>query len=59
MELRKQQENYDPTVEGLRGVLEELAQRNPEAKDADPKRFFDDSFVRDLQKSGFIDALHR
>lgn len=48
-----------PTVEGLRGVLEELAQRSPKAKEADPKRFFDDSFVREIQKSGFIDALYR
>jgi ABC-type nitrate/sulfonate/bicarbonate transport system substrate-binding protein len=48
-----------PTVEALRGVLEELAQRNPKAKEADPKKFFDDSFVRQMQASGFIDALYR
>lgn len=48
-----------PTVEGLRAVLEELASRNPKAKEADPKKFFDDSFVRQLQSSGFIDALYR
>ena len=48
-----------PTVEALRGVLEELAQRNPKAKEMDPKRFFDDSFVRQMQSSGFIDGLYR
>lgn len=48
-----------PTVEALRGVLDELAQRNPKAKEMDPKKFFDDSFVRQMQSSGFIDALYR
>jgi len=48
-----------PTVDGLKAVLEELADRNPKAKEADPKKFFDDSFVRQLQSSGFIDALYR
>jgi len=40
-------------------VLDDLAGRIPKAKDADPKRFFDDSFVRQMQSSGFIDALYR
>jgi hypothetical protein len=40
-------------------VLEELELRNPKAKGQDPKRFFDDRFVRELQSSGFIDALYR
>jgi NitT/TauT family transport system substrate-binding protein len=48
-----------PTVEAMRAVLEELELRNPKAKGQDPKRFFDDRFVRDLQSSGFIDALYR
>ena len=48
-----------PTVDGLKAVLEELAGRNPKAKEADPKKFFDDSFVRQLQSSGVIDALYR
>lgn len=29
------------------------------AKEADPKRFFDGSFVREMQKNGFIESLHR
>ena len=48
-----------PTVEALKPVLEELAARNPKAKEVDPRRFFDDSFVRQMQASGFIDALYR
>jgi ABC-type nitrate/sulfonate/bicarbonate transport system substrate-binding protein len=43
----------------LKAVLEELADRNPKAKEADPKKFFDDSFVRQMQASGFIDSLYR
>ena len=48
-----------PTVEAMKAVLEELELRNPKAKGQDPKRFFDDRFVRELQSSGFIDALYR
>jgi len=48
-----------PTVDGVKAVLEELAGRNPKAKEAEPKRFYDDSFVRQMQSSGFIDALYR
>ena len=48
-----------PTSEAIRAVLDELETRNPKAKGQDPKRFFDDRFVRELQTSGFIDALYR
>jgi NitT/TauT family transport system substrate-binding protein len=48
-----------PTVEAMRAVLEELELRNPKAKGQDPKKFFDDRFVRELQSSGFIDGLYR
>jgi NitT/TauT family transport system substrate-binding protein len=47
------------TVEAMKSVLDDLAGRIPKAKDAEPKRFFDDSFVRQMQSSGFIDALYR
>jgi len=47
------------TADAVRSVLEELAERNPKAKDLDPNKFFDDRFVRQLQASGFIDALYR
>lgn len=48
-----------PTVEAMRAVLEELESRNPKAKGQDPRKFFDDRFVRELQASGFIDSLYR
>ncbi|HTN73030.1 MAG TPA: ABC transporter substrate-binding protein [Methylomirabilota bacterium] len=48
-----------PSVEAVKSVLEELAARNPKAKEMDPRKFFDDSFVRQMQSSGFIDALYR
>jgi len=48
-----------PTAEAVRSVVEELAERNPKAKDQDPAKYFDDRFVRQLQNSGFIDSLYR
>jgi NitT/TauT family transport system substrate-binding protein len=47
------------TMEAMKSVLDDLAARNPKAKEADPKKFFDDSFVRQMQANGFIDALYR
>ena len=47
------------TAEAMKSVLDDLASRLPKAKDAEPKRFYDDSFVRQMQSSGFIDALYR
>jgi len=47
------------TVESMKSVLDDLAGRIPKAKDAEPKRFYDDSFVRQMQANGFIDALYR
>lgn len=48
-----------PTPEAFRAVIDELAQVNPKAKGQDPRKFYDDSIVRELEKSGFIDALYR
>ena len=47
------------TVDAVRSVVDELAERNPKAKDQDPAKFFDDRFVRQLENSGFIDSLYR
>jgi ABC-type nitrate/sulfonate/bicarbonate transport system substrate-binding protein len=47
------------TAEAMRSVLDDLGGRIPKAKDADPRKFFDDTFVRQMQASGFIDALYR
>ena len=48
-----------PTNDGIRAVLDELAPRNPKALNQEPQKFFNDSFVRELQSSGFIDRLYR
>jgi len=40
-------------------LVDELAQVNPKAKDQDPKRFYDDSIIQELEKSGYINALYR
>ena len=47
------------TAEAMKSVLDDLAGRVPKAKEAEPRKFFDDSFVRQMQSSGFIDALYR
>ncbi|HEX9443209.1 MAG TPA: ABC transporter substrate-binding protein [Candidatus Binatia bacterium] len=48
-----------PTVDSVKAVLDELAPRNPKAQKEDPKRFFNDAVVRQLESSGFIDKLYR
>jgi NitT/TauT family transport system substrate-binding protein len=47
------------TTEAMKSVLDDLAGRIPKARDAEPRKFFDDSFVREMQSSGFIDGLYR
>ncbi|HVO94734.1 MAG TPA: ABC transporter substrate-binding protein [Terriglobales bacterium] len=47
------------TSDGVRSIIDELAERNPKARDQDPAKFFDDRFVKQLDSSGFIDALYR
>jgi hypothetical protein len=46
-----------PSLEGIRMTLDELASQNPEARNARPERFVDDSLLRELDQEGFIDAL--
>ena len=47
-----------PTAAAVKSVLEELSERNPKAREQDPRKFFDDRFVGQLQSSGFIDSLY-
>ena len=47
------------SLEAMKSVLDDLAGRIPKAKEADPRKFFDDTFVRQMQASGFIDSLYR
>lgn len=48
-----------PSLEGLKTVLDELAARDPRAKSAKPEQFVDMTFIRELDKSGYIDALYK
>jgi len=47
-----------PTAEGVKTLLDDLAPRNPKAQVADPKRYVDLTFVRDVESSGFIKHLY-
>lgn len=47
-----------PSVKGLQTVLTHLAHHIPEAGRTDPSRFVDNSFLRELDESGFIDELY-
>src|SRR6476646_5115780 len=47
-----------PTVGGLRFVLEQIATRDPKAKNVNPESFMDVRFVKQLEDSGFIQTLY-
>ena len=48
-----------PTLEGIKNILEPLAQTEPKAKAAKSEDFVDMSFIRELDESGFIDELYK
>jgi NitT/TauT family transport system substrate-binding protein len=48
-----------PAMGGVQLALEEIGEKNPAAKSARPEQFVDTSFVRELDESGYIDALYR
>jgi ABC-type nitrate/sulfonate/bicarbonate transport system substrate-binding protein len=48
-----------PTLEGLKNILEPLAQTDPKAKAAKPEDFVDIRFIKELDESGFIDDLYK
>lgn len=47
-----------PTVGGMRFVLEQIATRDPKAKNVNPESFMDMRFVKQLEDSGFIRSLY-
>jgi ABC-type nitrate/sulfonate/bicarbonate transport system substrate-binding protein len=47
-----------PSPEGVKTMLDDLAQRNPKAQVADPRQYVDLSFVHELESSGFINRLY-
>ena len=48
-----------PTLEGIRNILEPLAQTDPKAKAAKPEDFVDMRFVKELDDSGLLRAYTR
>jgi NitT/TauT family transport system substrate-binding protein len=48
-----------PTLEGIKNILEPLAQTDPKAKLAKPEDFVDMRFIKELDESGFIDELYK
>ena len=48
-----------PTLEGIKTILETLAETEPKAKAARPEDFVDMRFVKELDESGFVDDLYK
>jgi NitT/TauT family transport system substrate-binding protein len=48
-----------PTLEGIKNILEPLAETDPKAKAAKPEDFVDMSFIGELDQSGYIDGLYK
>jgi NitT/TauT family transport system substrate-binding protein len=48
-----------PNLEGLKTVIDEIAERDPRAKSAKPEQFVDFTFIKELDQSGFIDGLYK
>ena len=44
---------------GMKTLLDDMAPKNPKAAAADPKSFVDQSFVQEMEASGFIKQLSR
>ena len=44
---------------GMKTLLDDMAPKNPKAAAADPKIFVDQSFVQEMEGSGFIKQLKR
>jgi ABC-type nitrate/sulfonate/bicarbonate transport system substrate-binding protein len=49
---------YTP-IKGIQLALEEIGERNPAAKTANPEQFIDMSIVKELDQGGYIDALYK
>jgi hypothetical protein len=49
---------YAP-VEGYQLVLQDIAERNPKAAQANVKDYIDNRFIKEIEDSGFIKNLSR
>ena len=48
-----------PSLEGIKNILEPLAENDAKAKAAKPEDFVDMRFIKELDESGFIDDLYK
>ena len=48
-----------PTLEGIKNILEPLAENDAKARTAKPEDFVDMRFIKELDESGFIDDLYK
>jgi len=48
-----------PTVKGIQFQIDDVAKRNPKAKNAKPEDFFNITMLKELDQSGFIDKLYK
>jgi len=48
-----------PTLEGIKNILEPLAETDSKAKAAKPEDFVDIRFIKELDESGFVDDLYK
>ncbi len=48
-----------PSLQGLRTVMDDIAERDPRAKTAKPEQFVDFTFIKELDQSGYIDGLYK
>ncbi len=48
-----------PSLEGLKFILDSLAERNVKARAAKPEDFADLQFIKELDQSGYIDNLYK
>jgi len=48
-----------PDPGGIKTLLDDMALKNPKAAAADPKAFVDQSFVQEMESSGFIKQLQK
>jgi NitT/TauT family transport system substrate-binding protein len=48
-----------PDPAGIKTLLDDMAPKNPKAAAADPKSFVDQSFVQEMEASGFIKQLSK
>ena len=48
-----------PTLKGIQTILREMGAKDPNARSARPEQFVDNSFMKELDSSGFIDRLYK